>query len=124
MGLLTNLFGSGIGKSIEVIATEWIETKKESAEADAIMVRALDPNGIMRRELSRRVSWLYTLYILITLALIVLESFGIGRVVDGELAVSIATDKITDLFVPITTLFVTITTASFGVNYANVKGEK
>ena len=43
----------GITKSIENIATEWIETDQEKAEAQAVMIKALDPNGKMRRDLSK-----------------------------------------------------------------------
>lgn len=117
--------GTGAIKSIENIASEWIETDLESAEAKVLMVKTLDPNGLMRRDLSNRVTSLYTLYILVTLVLLICESFGLGP--DGEagmLAVSVATEKVTDLFVPITTLFGTIVSASFGVNYANVKSTK
>jgi len=99
-----------------------------------LMVKTLDPNGLMRRELSRRVTGLYTLYIVVTLVLLILESFGIGKTVGGEfvngvlvggqLSVSVATDKVATLFVPITTLFGIIVSASFGVNYANAKAGK
>ena len=116
--------GSGAVKSIENIASEWIETDLESAEAKVLMVKTLDPNGLMRRDLSNRITSLYTLYICVTLILLVCESFGLGPVTDGILAVSLATDKVTDLFVPITTLFGTIVTASFGVNYVNTKNGK
>ena len=115
--------GSGMS-SIEKVASEWIETSKEKAEAGALMIKTLDPNGIMRREISRRVTGLYTLYIVVTLILLICESFGLGPVNDGEPAVSIATGKITDLFMPITGLFTVIVSASFGVNYANTKQGK
>lgn len=118
---IANIFTGGAVQSIENIASEWIETDMETAEAKAVMIKTLDPNGLMRRDLSRRVTALYTLYIIVTLVLLILESFGVGKVVDGELAVSIATGKVTDLFVPITTLFGTIVTASFGVNAVNAK---
>ena len=116
---IANIFTGGAVKSIENIASEWIETDMESAEAKALMVKTLDPNGMMRRDLSARVSALYTLYILVTLVLLILESFGVGPVIDGALAVSTATAKVTNLFLPITGLFGTIVTASFGVNAVN-----
>lgn len=118
---ILGLFTGGAIKSIENIASEWIETDMESAEAKVLMVKTLDPNGLMRRELSRRVTGLYTLYIVVTLTLLIAESFGIGPVIDGVLAVSTATAKVTSLFTPITTLFGVIVSASFGVNYANTK---
>ena len=111
--------GGGGMKSIESIASEWIETDLEDAQAKVLMIKTLDPNGIMRRELSRKVSQLYTLYIVTALTLLICESFGVG---DAE-AIAIATTKVTDLFAPITTLFGVIVSASFGVNYANTKQE-
>ena len=120
---ILGLFTGGAIKSIENIASEWIETDIESAEAKVLMVKTLDPNGMMRRELSRRVTGLYTLYIVVTLLLLIAESFGIGPIIDGALAVSTATTKVAELFVPITTLFGVIVSASFGVQYSNVINE-
>ena len=112
-----DIFGGSVAKSIENIATEFIETDMESAEAKSLMVKTLDPNGLMRRDLSSRVTNLYTLYIVTTLILLICESFGIG----DPIQIVTATTKVTDLFVPITTLFGVIVSASFGVNYANTK---
>lgn len=121
-GVIKSLFsGSGAVKSIENIASEWIETDLESAQAKVLMVKTFDPNGMMRRNLSNRVTNLYTLYIVVTLILLICESFGVGPALDGQLAVSLATEKVAQLFVPITTLFGVIVSASFGVNYANTK---
>jgi len=117
---LASFFTGGAVKSIENIATEWIDTKKETAEAQAIMVKTLDPNGLMRRDLSHKVSQLYTIYILVTLSLLVCEFFGFG---DYE-TIAATTTKVTSLFTPITTLFGVIVSASFGVNYANTKQNK
>ena len=124
IGLIKSLFTGGAVKSIENIASEWIETDMESAEAKVLMVKTLDPNGLMRRDLSNRVTSLYTLYIIVVLVLLICESFGLGPIIDGKLAVSLATEKVTQLFVPITTLFGVIVSASFGVNYANTKQDK
>jgi hypothetical protein len=113
-------------KSIENVATEWIETDREKAEAKTVMIKALDPNGAMRRQLSRDVTQLYKIYVITTLVLITLEFFGIGAVsapVEGSFNVSSATDKLKDLFMPITSLFGVIVTASFGVNFANIRSE-
>lgn len=115
--------GGGTMNVIENIATEWIQTDSEKAEASTVMIKALDPNGLMRRRLSSRVTDLYTVYISVTLVLLICESFGISPEVDGVLSVSVATQKITELFLPITTLFGVIVSASFGVNYANTKAE-
>ena len=121
MGIFSFLTkNTGIIKSIENIATEWIETDKESAEAKVVMIKALDKNGQMRRELSRKVSQLYTLYIVTALALLICEGFGFG----SASTISVATEKVTDLFSSITTLFGVIVSASFGVNYANTKQNK
>ena len=77
MSILSFFTGGGI-KAIENIASEWIETDLESAEAKVLMVKTLDPNGMMRRELSRKVSQLYTLYVVTALILLICESFGLG----------------------------------------------
>lgn len=120
MSWFTSLFSGGVVKSIENIASEWIETDMESAEAKVLMIKTLDPSGTMRRNLSSRVTSLYTLYIVITLLLLIVESFGLGDVKQ----IAVATEKITDLFLPITGMFSMIISASFGVNYANVKQNK
>ena len=117
---IANIFTGGAVKSIENIASEWIETDMESAEAKVLMVKTLDPNGLMRRDLSQRVTTLYTLYIIITLVLLICESFGVG---DAK-SIAVATGKVTDLFIPITGMFSMIISASFGVNYINSKGGK
>lgn len=110
--------GSETTKAIQAVATEWIQTDTEKAEAKTLMIKALDPNGEMRRELSRRVAALYTIYIITALLLLVLESFT------SLAGVATATVKLTELFIPITTLFGTIVSASFGVNYKNAKAEQ
>lgn len=124
LGLLKGIFGGGGMSAIENIASEWIETDKEKAEAQAVMIKTLDPNGLMRRELSRKVAFLYSWYIFVMLALLTLEFFGFvpdGRTLDD---IAKVTDKVVDLFVPISTLFGIIVSASFGVNYANTKAGK
>jgi hypothetical protein len=120
MSWLASLLNGGAFKSVENIASEWIETDLESAEAKTLMIKTLDPNGVMRRELSRKVSWLYTLYIVTALFLLICESFGVGDARE----IATATTKVTELFAPITTLFGVIVSASFGVNYANTKQNK
>ena len=114
MSWVSKLLGGGIVKSVENLASEWIQTDMESAEAKVLMVKTLDPNGLMRRDLSRRVTDLYTLYILVTLVLLICECFGLSTT-----SMDAATVKVTNLFVPITTLFGVIVSASFGVNYKN-----
>jgi len=117
---IANLFTGKALSSIENIASEWIQTDMESAEAKVLMVKTLDPNGLMRRDLSNRVTNLYTLYVVVALILLICESFGLGDAVQ----ISVATTKVTELFIPITTLFGVIVSASFGVNYANTKQSK
>lgn len=119
---IASFLSGGTLKSIENIASEWIETGTEEAEAKTIMIKALDPNGLMRRQLSRRISMLYTVYIFTMLLMISLEficAFS-GLNVNND-AIALATSKAVELFIPITTLFGTIVTASFGVNAYNVK---
>lgn len=109
-------------KSIENIASEWIQTDTEKAEAKTVLIKALDPNGLMRRQLSRTVSRLYSIYICVSLLLLFIE-FNCAFFelqVDIE-AVDAATTKLVDLFVPITSLFGAIVTASFGVNAYNIR---
>ncbi len=126
-----DIFTGGAFKSIENIASEWIETEKESAEAKTIMIKALDPNGKMRRDQSNNVGGMYKFYLISTAIMILIELvysmyMGESLLKDDYVLVAIdnATTKMTGLFVPITTLYGAIVTASFGVNYANVKQNK
>ena len=113
-GFLGNLFGGGAVKSIENIASEWIETNKEKAEANALMVKTLDPNGLMRRDISTKISNMYVVYIGLVLVLVLMQSFGYHTK-----EVTKAIDSLTNLFIPITTMFTAIVSASFGVNVSN-----
>ena len=120
IGFIKGLLGSGIVGSIERIASEAIETDKESAEAKALWIKTLDPNGIMRRELSRFACSAYGFYLLVTSILVMAHSFGIGNPAESKEAI----EAMTSLFVPITTAWGTIVTASFGVNATNaIKGK-
>ncbi len=128
LGKVLSFFTSSGMKSVENIASEWIETEKESAEAKAIMIKTLDPNGKMRRDQSRNVGQMYRFYLISTATMILIElvySMYAGDALTKDdyvlVALSNATTKMTDLFVPITTLYGAIVTASFGVNYANIK---
>ena len=118
---ITSVFTGGAFKSIENIATEWIDTEKETAEAKALMVKTLDPNGLMRRDQSSKILGLYIFYMLVMCLLIGCEFFNFvpkGATIDS---MAKATDKLVDLFVPITAMVSLIVSASFGVNYHNVK---
>ena len=70
MKCLRYCFSGGIVQSIENIAKEWITTDMESAEARALMVKTLDPNGKMRRDLSRFACNAYGFYLVVTVGLI------------------------------------------------------
>lgn len=127
----TDIFTGGAFKSIEKIASEWIQTDLESAEADALKIKALDPNGKMRRDQSKNVGGMYKFYLISTAIMILVElvyCMYMGEKLTNSdyvlVALSNATSKMTDLFVPITTLYGAIVTASFGVNYANTKQNK
>ena len=87
----------------------------ESAEAKALMVKTLDPNGMMRRDISRKVSSMYIGYVGVTGLLVISQSFGLGDIEGTKGAI----EAITELFVPITTMFTAIVGASFGVNGLN-----
>lgn len=121
LSIVKGLFSSGVVGSIERIASEAIETDKESAEAKALFVKTLDPNGKMRRDLSRFASVAYGFYLFATTVLIVMHSFGLGEAAQSKEAI----EAMTGLFTPITTAWGAIVSASFGVNATNVvKGSK
>lgn len=115
LSFFKELFSSGIVGSVERIASEFIQTDMESAEAKALFVKTLDPNGKMRRDLSRFASGSYGFYLVATTALIFMHSFGIGDPLESKNAI----DAMTGLFLPITTAWGSIVTASFGVNGVN-----
>lgn len=123
--------GGGIVSSLERVALECIETNKESAEAKAIVLKVMDPNGKMRRDQSRLVGKMYVFYLVSTAIMLFVEliySVYMGAELTANdyvlIALNNTTDKMTALFMPITGLFGTIVSLSFGVNYANIKNEK
>ncbi len=115
MGIIASLLGGGIVGSIERLGSEWIETNQEKAEAQALMVKTLDPNGKMRRDLSRFSCLAYAFYLVAMVALSFMVAFEVG---DGAGATK-ATEMMTDLFLPITAAWSAIVGASFGVNGVN-----
>lgn len=120
MGFLADIFGGGVVKSVESIAKEWIDTPGEKAEAEALMIKTLDPNGLMRRDVSATMMGLFKLYFLIMIVLLLLQAFGVG---DLE-GLKVAIESMKALFVPVISATTAIIGASFGVNYANVnKGQ-
>lgn len=111
--------GKSIVKSISDVAMEWIDTDKESAEAKAVMVKALDPNGKMRKQISKDVTQMYKVYLYITLFLLVIAFFSsIFNIGDKSQTLELI-KEVGSLFLPITGLFGAIVTASFGVNAMN-----
>ena len=69
----------------------------------------------MRRDISRKVSQMYMVYVYLTGVLVLCQSFGVGEPEQVKTAIK----SLTDLFVPITTMFTAIVGASFGVNGMN-----
>jgi len=115
MGILSFLGGGDIVGAVERLGSEWIETNQEKAEAQALMVKTLDPNGKMRRDLSRFACLAYAFYLLAMVILSFMVAFTIG---DADGAVTAAT-MMQDLFLPITAAWSAIVGASFGVNGVN-----
>jgi hypothetical protein len=116
LGFLGSLFSTGgVVKSVENIAKEWIDTPQEKAKASALMIKTLDPNGLMRRQISQTVSGMYVMYIIVMMTLVISQSYGFG---DAE-GTKQAIESLKELFVPITTSFTAIVGASFGVNGIN-----
>ena len=116
LALLGKLLGGGIVNSVEKVALEYIQTDKETAEAKSLLVQILDPNGKMRRDLSRFASRAYGFYLVTTTFLVFAHAYGIGDGASSKEAI----DAMTGLFLPITGSWAAIVTASFGVNATNV----
>ena len=120
IGAIGKFLGGGIATSIEKIALEYIDTDKETAEAKSMLVKVLDPNGKMRRDLSTFASRAYGFYLGSTTILIGMYFFGLGDPTNTKGAI----EAITELFLPITGSWAAIVSASFGVNATNsVKGK-
>jgi hypothetical protein len=115
MSFFANLLGGGIVKSVENLASEWIETDMETAEAKALMVKTLDPNGKMRRDLSRFACVAYGFYLITMTILSFMVAFGIGDATGADTAAAL----MMDMFLPITASWSAIVAASFGVNGVN-----
>ena len=107
---------SSIVDPLADVAKEWIQTDKESAEAKSLFVKTLDPNGNMRKQISKDVTQMYKVYIFLTLVLVLVQSFGLGNPEQVKEAVN----SLTSLFLPITGMFSSIVLASFGVKSMNV----
>lgn len=119
IGFFKDLFGSGVVGSVERIASEFIQTDMESAEAKALWIKTLDPNGMMRRDLSRFTCKAYAFYLAVITVLALLHSFDVGNASQTKEAM----EAMIGHFLPITTAWGGIVGASFGVNATNsVKG--
>lgn len=110
-----NFLSGGVVNSIERIATEYIQTDKESAEAKSLLVKVLDPNGKMRRDLSKFASRAYGFYLVSTTILVFIHAYGVGDAGASKEAMG----AMTSLFTPITASWAGIVSASFGVNLTN-----
>ena len=124
MGWLKSLLGGGVLGTIEKIASELIETDMESAEAKTLLIKAVDPNGLMRRQLSKFASRAYGFYLVSATVLIFVHAFSDPVAVGLMSSSKEAMDGITALFLPITGAWTAIVGASFGVNATNVIKEK
>ena len=122
-----DIFTGGVTSAISEIADELIDTPLEKAQAQALKVKAMDPNGNMRRGLSTFASRAYGFYLIMTVILIFMSVWGVGGencTLTGEIEdcvsrADIAAGRMTELFLPITGSWATIVTASFGVNGVN-----
>lgn len=115
MNFLASILGGGLVGSLERIALEAITTDQESAEAKSLYIKTLDPNGKMRRDLSRFACHAYGFFLVATTILVFMHSFGIGNAENSRVAI----DAMTELFLPITASWGAIVSASFGVNGIN-----
>jgi len=112
---IKGIFSSDVIGTVERLASEAIETDMETAEAKALWIKTLDPNGIMRRQISQFACKAYGFYLVSTTILIFMHSFGVGDPTQSKQAI----DAMTELFLPITTAWGGIVGASFGVNTMN-----
>lgn len=113
MSWFGKLLGGGLVKSIENVALEAIQTDKETAEANALWIKTLDPNGLMRRRLSTFACVAYGWYLFWMTALVFLTAFT------DVAGAQQASTMMTGLFGEITTGWTVIVGASFGVNGVN-----
>ncbi len=112
---LKNLLTGGLFGTIEGITKELIDTPLEKAQAQVLKIKAIDPSGKMRRDITASTMHLYKIYIYVMLGLLLSSAFNIGE----YMQVSEAISSMKELFLPITTAFGAIMTASFGVNTMN-----
>ena len=116
------LFG-GVAKDIAKITDTLVTTDEERANARALILKAIDPNGIMRRQISFVVCLLYFIYnmTIFILTLCYALNFGTIAIVEGK-EINLLHNAIlslTDMYQSISTIFGIIVAASFAVNGVN-----
>ena len=122
-----DIFTGGLGTAITGIANELIDTPLEKAQAQVLKIKAMDPNGAMRRGLSVFACRAYGFYLVTTVVLIFMSVWGVGgetctttgEVIACQANADLAAARMTDLFTPITASWAGIVSASFGVNGMN-----
>lgn len=120
-------FWTSLLAPVSDIAQELIDTPLEKAQAQVLKVKAMDPNGKMRRDLSRFASRAYGFYLIMTVVLIFMSVWGLGGetctttgdIIACQANADIAAGRMTELFLPITGSWGAIVSASFGVNGVN-----
>ena len=120
MNWLKDLVTGGLFSSIENVTKELIDTPLEIAQAQAIKLKAIDPSGKMRRDISSGTMHLYKVYVYTMMGLLLAQAFGLGNPAELKEAI----DSMKELFMPITTAFGAIMTATFGVNGMNSYKDK
>ena len=122
-----DIFTGGIGTAITGIANELIDTPLEKAQAQVLKIKAMDPNGAMRRGLSVFACRAYGFYLVTTVILIFMSVWSVGgatcsminEVESCRANADLAAGRMTELFLPITASWGGIVGASFGVNGMN-----
>tara|TARA_R110001632_G_scaffold70778_1_gene164675 strand:+ start:1145 stop:1507 length:363 start_codon:yes stop_codon:yes gene_type:complete len=112
---LKDLLTGGLFSSIENISKELVDTPLEKAQAQVLKIKAIDPSGKLRRDVTSTTMHLYKIYIYVMLFLLLLSSFDL----ENAARITGAIESMKELFLPITTAFGAIMTASFGVNTMN-----
>ncbi len=81
-----DFFTGGVTSAIEGIAKEWIDTDLESAEAKTLMVKALDPNGKLRRDVTRFTCMAYGFYLVAMIVMGFMHIFSLTQLMFHECA--------------------------------------
>ena len=72
---LKNLVTGGLFSSIENITKELVDTPLEKAQAQVLKIKAIDPSGKLRRDVTSTTMHLYKIYIYVMLFLLLLKLF-------------------------------------------------